>query len=52
MVAGLGAAHGWVVDGASKHVWVRINYATTEGALAAPRLPQPRGPSEDASDSD
>lgn len=51
MVARLGAEHGWGVDGSCKHVWVRIDYAVAADT-PAPRLPLPRGSSEEASRSD
>jgi Histidine kinase-like ATPase domain len=44
MVARLGAAHGWLLDGDRKRVWVRIDYAAADSAV--PRVPQPRGSSE------
>jgi anti-sigma regulatory factor (Ser/Thr protein kinase) len=51
MVARLGAAHGWTIEGEYKHVWVRVDYGAVADAPAR-RLPQPRHSGREASHPD
>lgn len=48
LVAGMSASHGWAIDGARKHVWSHIAYASAEATDQAASLPQPRGRGTDA----
>jgi hypothetical protein len=52
LVARLGAAHGWIVDGDCKHVWVRIDYANDDADAPRPAAPQPGDSTEEAARSE